>query len=190
MATPQAPAQDRGTARLFLALWPDAALRQALRDWRDSWQWPASAVLVPPQQLHLTLHFLGNLPAERLPELEQGLALRCEPFVLDLGRSQLWPHGIAVLEPAGPDAADAREALPRPLLQLHEALRLALDGLAVPTETRAYRPHITLARHAQSAVPPAQDPALRWQVDAYALVRAWPARPASPASYSVVRRYG
>jgi 2'-5' RNA ligase len=190
MATPDAQAQDSGTARLFLALWPDTALRQALGDWRDRWQWPACAVLVPPEQLHLTLHFLGNLPAGRLPELEQGLDLRCEPFVLDFGRSQLWPHGIAVLEPAGADAAAAREDLPRPLLQLHKALRLALKGLAVPTETRAYRPHITLARHAQAAVPPAQGPALRWQVDAYALVRAWPARPGSAGGYSVVRRYG
>jgi 2'-5' RNA ligase len=72
------------------------------------------------------------------------------------------------------------------MAQLHDALRQALTRLALPAENRAFRPHITLARHAQAAVPPTQGPALRWQVNAYALVRSWPGK---AGGYSVVRHY-
>ncbi|MEO6319080.1 MAG: RNA 2',3'-cyclic phosphodiesterase [Polaromonas sp.] len=159
MNTMQRPGGD--TARLFLALWPDDALRRALLWRRDAWLWPVSTVLVPPENFHLTLHFLGNVPISRLPELTElapGLGVPCEPFALSLGHAELWPHGIAVLKPDEPDEPDA---VPPPLAQLHEALQLALTRLALPTENRAYRPHITLARHAQAAVPPTRGPALR-----------------------------
>jgi RNA 2',3'-cyclic 3'-phosphodiesterase len=178
MNTTQRPGGD--TARLFLALWPDDALRRALLAWRDAWHWPASTVLVPPEHFHLTLHFLGNVPISRLPELTElapGLDVPCEPFALSLGHAGLWPHGIAVLQP---------DTLPPPLAQLHDALQLALTRLALPTENRAYRPHITLARHAQAAVPPAHGPVLRWPVHGYALVRSWPGK---TGGYSVVWRY-
>jgi len=181
MNTMQRPGGD--TARLFLALWPDDALRRALLGWRDAWHWPASTVLVPPEHFHLTLHFLGNVPISRLPELTElapGLGVPCKPFPLSLGHAGLWPHGIAVLQPDEPDA------VPPPLTQLHDALQLALTRLALPTENRAYRPHITLARHAQAAVPPTQGPVLRWPVDGYALVRSWPGK---TGGYSVIRRY-
>ncbi len=171
---------DNATARLFLALWPDDTLRQAVLVWRGAWHWPASAALVQPADLHLTLHFLGEVPTGRLPELAQGLAVPCTPFVLNLGHGALWPHGIAVLQAEDPDA------VPPPLVQLQGALAQALTGLAVPTDPRAFRPHITLARHAQAAVPPAQGPALQWQVAGYALVRSWPGK---TGGYSVVRRY-
>ena len=65
MNSPQPPGGE--TARLFLALWPDDALRRGLLAWRDAWQWPARAALVAPDDLHLTLHFLGGVPLVRLP---------------------------------------------------------------------------------------------------------------------------
>ena len=190
MNTTQAPVGD--TARLFLALWPDNALRLALLAWREAWHWPASAVLVPPEYFHLTLHFLGNVPVSRLPELTglaelaQGLGAPCEPFALNFGHGALWPHGIAVLQPGEPNLPARPDAVPPPLARLHHALLLALTRLALPTESRAFRPHITLARHAQTALPPAQGPALRWAIDGYALVRSWPEK---TGGYSVVRRY-
>ena len=178
MTTIQPTASD--TARLFLALWPDEALRLALVAWRDAWQWPASTVLVRAEDLHLTLHFLGNVPVNRLPELTQEAGPPCEPFELNLDHGELWPRGIAVLRQAEADV------VPPPLAQLHKALQRRLTRLALPTESRAFRPHITLARHAQAAAPPSQEPALRWQVNGYALVQSWPGK---SGGYSVVRRY-
>src|SRR4051794_25640433 len=101
------------TARLFIALWPDETIRGQLREWRDSVAWPGSASPTRTEQLHVTLHFLGGVPCERVPELADGLAVAFTPFELAFGRPELWHGGIAVLAP---------DALPEPLLTLHGAL--------------------------------------------------------------------
>jgi RNA 2',3'-cyclic 3'-phosphodiesterase len=166
-----------GTARLFLALWPDPTVRAALRQWRDGWTWPRAATPVHPDKLHLTLHFLGNIPVVRVPELVQGLGLPLRPFELSFGQARLWPHGIAVLEP------DA-DADPGPLLDLQASLGEALQRLAFQVEERQFRPHVTLARRANGATPPLQGPEIHWHVDRYALMESHPG-----AGYSVVRSY-
>ena len=167
------------TARLFLALWPSPRVRAALLDYRDAWHWDSQASLVKPEQLHLTLHFIGNVARYRLEPLIKGLAVPFKPFELKFGHSDLWRHGIAVLQP---------QAIPASLLQLHGALGLALQGLELPVEKReSFRPHITLARHAADTVPPAKESGLRWCVRGYTLVESC----REPAGrYRLVQRYG
>jgi 2'-5' RNA ligase len=164
------------TTRLFLALWPDPAVRAALRDWRDAWSWPPSATPVPTDKLHLTLHFLGNLPSLMVPDLVRGLAVPFSPFELSFGEAKLWPHGIAVLEPANE---------PEPLLALHAALGQALLGLGLQPEERKFRPHVTMARRAAGALVPVQGRAIDWKVDGYALVESTPGQ----GGYTVCQRY-
>jgi 2'-5' RNA ligase len=163
------------TTRLFLALWPDPAVRDALRAWRDLWNWPRGAGPVATDKLHLTLHFLGDQPSERLPELMEGFAVPFSPFQVELGVPTVWPGGIAVLEP---------ELAPRPLLQLHADLSQALLGLGLTPEARAYRPHVTMSRRANSATLASSGPAIAWQVDSYALVES------RKGGYTVLCRYG
>lgn len=173
MADPDVP-----TPRLFLALWPDAAARAALAGWRDHWTWPAGAVPTPTANLHLTLHFLGPVAVDRLPQLEAALALPAEPFALEFGRAELWPGGTAVVCPL---------AAPEPMLRLREALAVVLRRLALPVEERAFRPHVTLARKARHAAVPADGPALAWRVaNGFALVQSLPAG----QDYRVLRRFG
>lgn len=149
------------SARLFIALWPRPALRDALEAWRQQWHWNAGATPVPAERLHLTLRFLGAVPRERLPALREALRLPFAPFALALGRPALWPGGIAVIEP---------EPLPAPLCQLHAALGEAVQSLALPTDARAFRPHVTIASRAVSATLPAAGPGLSWQVREFALI--------------------
>jgi 2'-5' RNA ligase len=163
------------TTRLFLALWPDPAVRDALRTWRDLWSWPRGASPVATDKLHLTLHFLGDQPTERLPELMEGFAVPFSPFQVELGAPTVWSGGIAVLEP---------ETVPPPLLQLHADLSQALLGLGLTPEARAYRPHVTMSRRANSATLTANGPAIAWQVDSYALVES------RMGGYTVLCRYG
>ncbi len=165
------------TARLFLALWPTEPVRRALLVGRDSWQWSRHAGRVPPQNLHLTLHFLGEIARTRVPELIEGLAVPVTSFELMLARLAGWPNGFAVWEPA---------ACPAELTRLHDALGRALVRLAVPLETRAYRPHVTLARRARDAVAPQMQPRLTWPVDRYALVESCPS---ASRHYKVLRMY-
>jgi 2'-5' RNA ligase len=146
-------------------LWPDAGVRDAIAAWSDQWQWNSTARRVRPGQLHLTLHFLGEVARARLPPLREALALPFAPFTLRLARPALWRGGIAVLEP---------ERVPRRLHQVHFALAEALRRIALPVEDRPWRPHVTLARQAVSAVPPEHGPTLRWQVRGYALVESHP----------------
>ena len=152
------------TLRLFTALWPPPAVRDALLALRNRWQWPAGAAPVDPSKLHVTLHFIGSIDASRVPALVDGLAVPMAPADLqvDPARQRVWPGGIAVLELEVPDA----------LRRLHATLAQALARLGMPLETRPWRPHVTFARKAVGAVPvTGRDPCASWRVDGYALVR-------------------
>ncbi len=166
------------TARLFLALWPDDGVRAAIAAHRDTWPWPAKAAPMRPEKLHLTLHFLGDVPRDRLPELRDALRIPLTPFTLHLGEPECWPHGIAVLRPL-----DA----PPPLIALRNALADVLHRLDLPVEARPYRPHITLARRAFDTPPPAPPGPIEWPVHDYVLVES---EPDARRTYTVLARYG
>ena len=168
---------DRLTQRLFTALWPAPSLRAALAQWQGTWDWPRQAARVEADRLHATLHFLGDVPARRVPELTGALAVPFEPFELELGVAGVWPNGVAVVEPL---------ATPPALAGLHARLGDVLRRLELPVDTRPYRPHVTLARRAHAAKPPLEGPALRWRVDdGYVLVRSLP----GGAGYEVIGRF-
>jgi 2'-5' RNA ligase len=157
------PAPDVAELRLFLALWPAAGFLPELLAHADSWSWPAQARRTRPERLHVTLHFIGNVAAARLPALREGLAV---PWTggdeLTLDRATVWPGGIAVVE--------ATQAPPS-LAQLHARLADRLRALELPVESRPWRPHVTLACKAFGAKPPAFTP-LHWRAaPGYALVR-------------------
>jgi 2'-5' RNA ligase len=165
------------TTRLFLALWPAPPERHALAAWRDAWHWPHSATPVRDNKLHVTLHFLGNQPSDRVPEFVQGFGVPFSPFHLEFGVPKLWPHGVAVLEPyEEPDA----------LLQLHARLAQALVGLGLTPEERSFRPHVTLARRAAHAGLPSSGPPILWDIRRYALVES---RPGNGGGYTVLQYY-
>ncbi|MCK7500809.1 MAG: RNA 2',3'-cyclic phosphodiesterase [Comamonadaceae bacterium] len=107
----------RPHARLFLALWPDAAARAALVAWQHAWHWPPGVARVVPQRLHLTLHFIGDVDESRLDALGSALALPFEPFELAFGTPQQWHGGLALAVP---------DAVPEGLLGLHARLGDAL----------------------------------------------------------------
>ena len=164
-----------GTVRLFTALWPDATVRARLVALRDAWHWPPGARPVADANLHATLHFIGSFRRDRLEALCHVLDMvAIEPMQLELTGTDVWRGGIAV-------ALFAAE--PR-LLALQGRLGAALTGLGVGIDPRPYRPHVTLARKATRAQPPAVLPSLAWRVNGFALVE-------SPGGgYEVVATWG
>jgi 2'-5' RNA ligase len=68
-----------GSACLFIALWPGPEVRDALAAWSGQWHWHAAARWVPAERLHLILHFLGDVPRERLPALGEALSVPFAP---------------------------------------------------------------------------------------------------------------
>ncbi len=173
MTTPGPP-----TLRLFLALWPAAEVRGALEAHARSWAWPPAARRTPGAEWHITLHFLGQVAQERLAALRAALDLRWAGCELSLDRAQVWPGGIAVLE-AG--------TVPAELAALHAALAERLRALQLPVEPRRWRPHVTFARKAAGARPPAAFAPLRWPAaPGYALVQSV----GNGGGYRTVQRFG
>ena len=150
-------------ARLFLALWPDAAVREQLLRLQAAWPWPPGAALTPPERLHLTLHFIGDVERGRIPELAAGLqAVVVEPVQCLLDHAELWPGGVAVL---------GARAVPAPLARLQRTLRETAERvLGVAGERRRFRPHVTLARKAQRMAVPGMPLAVAWTAARCALV--------------------
>lgn len=174
-AVPRTKAAD--AARLFLALWPDAATRRAIVDVAGAWRWPAGARRVAPAKLHATLHFLGAVACDRVATIAEGLevdALRC---VLRLDAAVGWPRGIAVIEASQP---------PEALRALHAALAQRLRALGIAVESRRWRAHVTLARDATAAAAPERFDPIDWPLDGYALVESVAG---ARAAYRVLRRY-
>jgi 2'-5' RNA ligase len=167
------------TVRVFLALWPDVAARARLAACRDAWHWPQGARLVSDVDLHLTLHFIGALARSRLDALKAGLAdVPTAGFSLSMRDGEVWRGGIAVLR---------ANSSPLALVALHERLGRSLDGLGIDFDTRPFAPHVTLARKARGARPPATTDSVEWAAEGFALIES--ARVAT-ARYRVVRRFG
>ena len=165
-------------ARLFVALWPDAAVRARLAAHRDAWRWPPGARLVDAANLHVTLHYIGGFARADIAALCDRLApVRAPRFDVHAASTAVWRGGIAVLGLAS-DAA---------LAALHAEIGGVLRGFGVALDERPYAPHVTLARRAARAEAPPGLPALDWQADGFVLVESCPG---PPADYRVLARWG
>jgi 2'-5' RNA ligase len=154
------------TARLFIGVWPAPETLRGLEACRNACQWPAGARPTPTANMHLTLHFIGQVERAAVPALVEALKGSCPRTTLSFSDAAIdvWPDGVAVLLPA---------KVPEPLLDLHARLGKALQSRGHVVEQRPWRPHITLARRAVGAVVPAPPlgslvPA-DWPVCSYAL---------------------
>lgn len=151
------------THRLFFALWPTEALRSALADRVATLAPPGTGRAQRPDQLHLTLEFLGAVPVARLQAVrDAAAAVRGEPMELVLDALEYWrrPRVLCLV---------ARE-LPPALAALVHALRSELGARGFQPECRPYRAHLTLAR--KVGQPPgvaAVDP-VRWPATDFVLV--------------------
>jgi 2'-5' RNA ligase len=126
------------THRLFVALRPPRPIRAALiaamhgisgTRWQDD------------EQLHLTLRFIGEVDRHRAEDIAAALGGLHAPAIpariagVGLFERQGRPHMVwAGVEPHAPLAA------------LHRKVDQALARVGVAPETRAFVPHITLAR--------------------------------------------
>jgi RNA 2',3'-cyclic 3'-phosphodiesterase len=169
------PHSAPGQMRLFLALMPSTRTQRAIVRWCDAWQWAPGARRTRSERLHLTLHFLGDVPAALLPVLRAQLHVDADPFTLRLGAPNFFNRATAVLEPLD---------IPPALANLHAALAQALARCGVRSVRGAFRPHITLARDAAGSRPPDAPLHIAGRVREYMLIRS-DLQP--PATYHVER---
>lgn len=95
-----------------------------------------------PDQLHLTLRFIGEADDAAMARLRAALAaIRCPPLTLRVGGVGTFPP-----PPAPPKILWAGVAPEVELLDLHQQVEHAVIGCGFQPERRGWQPHITLAR--------------------------------------------
>ena len=124
--------------RLFAALRPPAAIRAVLLDtmggvpharWQDD------------DQLHVTLHFIGEVETPQAEDVAAALAGVSAPAMMArIAGVGSFDHSLW----AGVAPHD-------PLVALHRKIVQALARVGIAPDRRAYLPHITLARMPRSA---------------------------------------
>ena len=135
-----------------------AAFKKEFPDVRASW--------VKPENLHVTLKFVGDADDDQIEKLSSLLANAFEgtrPFTVALGSPSAF--GKRVLSVAIEDETDS-------LSRINESLETACERVGFARETRSFKPHLTLARirdergtsdliskHAETQIEPVE-----WQV--------------------------
>jgi 2'-5' RNA ligase len=138
--------------RLFIAIeLPEAVLKAVSRFQTDLKKVipPRAARWARPEGTHLTLKFLGDVPADRLPELSEALRRAAgghHPLQLSVQGSGCFPNldrpRVVWLGVAGELEA---------LRSLQGGVEQQIAPLGFPPEERGFNPHLTLARTAQGA---------------------------------------
>lgn len=151
--------------RVFFAIWPDSAERNALAAWQAPLKKLCGGRAMRPDTLHLTLVFMGEVAQQRLDELRAAAQeISGEPFELSLDTARYWRHNRIVHA--------APEQTPVALNRLAEALTASLRKHGFRLDERRYVAHVTLLRDAkwnETALPPM--PAVTWRAREYVLVQ-------------------
>lgn len=130
------------TLRTFVGVRLPASpeLRSVLRS-LAAMNWPVAAV--SPDEMHVTLKFLGDTPTDQLEVIQQqiGQAVAGQtPFAVRLEGVGAFPNVDR------PSVLWVGLMNAEPLETLAERLDAALEPLGFPRESRPFHPHLTLAR--------------------------------------------
>jgi 2'-5' RNA ligase len=123
--------------RLFLGLPIPSELAQAFIHLTRAIELPKGR-RIAPENLHLTLVFLGEVAEPTLARIEQELSeLNFAPFQIKLTSLNTFPRGGVLFAEVEPT---------RPLLQLQAKVAASMARCGFAPEDRPYHPHLTLAR--------------------------------------------
>jgi 2'-5' RNA ligase len=141
------------SARVFWAI-PFEPSPQITQVFADLARWRSSLKIVRPEQLHLTLKFLGDTPTEQIDAIAAaGLSTVREtvPAIACRGLGVFPPRGRPNVLWAGLERVDE-------LFRLAADIDAAMTALGFAPERRAFNPHLTLARFRS----PPPRPMQRW----------------------------
>jgi 2'-5' RNA ligase len=151
--------------RLFYAVWPDAPARSALAVAAVDAARRAGGRPTRTANLHLTLAFVGAVPAGRLDALRAAGAAaaaaadRCTLVLDHLGTFRdtgtVW-LGASIAPPA--------------LVGLAAALGERLGDAGLRVERRVFRPHVTVARRCAQRLAGDLPAPIRWAIETLTLV--------------------
>ena len=166
--------------RLFFAAWPPATAAAALYRYAAEIATTTGGRVMRAENLHVTLAFLGDIAAERLPVVVgagRGVPTHAHRLPIDAARYRARSR-LLWAEPQ--DSPPALEALVA-------ALAHTLTAAGFTLERRRFAAHVTLIRNAgkPGKLPPL--PEIDWPVAEFTLVRSAPS--AEGSRYEIVERF-
>ena len=172
--------RDNKDLRIFFALWPDAVIREQLSNASNSIPVERPARRVPDYNLHLTLHFIGNVYQDQLVCMQQQASLvEAEGFELDIDcQGHFSKPRVAWL---GCSGIPARCGI--------FTINWGKAWVIVITNPSCgvYHPHITVARKIKSIAACGDFEPMRWRVENFVLVESRSI--ASGVKYRVIDSY-
>ena len=168
------------THRLFLALWPDALLRDKISAYiKQASLTQPSGKPVNKQNLHITLRYIGAVNKLQLACIRGVMEkISLTPFELQLDYQSCWSR---------PQVAwMGCHKVPKALSLLVSDIESALNECGFAPELRPYVPHLTFKRKIKH-IPTIDIPPIAWPIDAFVLVHS----ESSPegVSYRVLNRW-
>ena len=149
--------------RLFFALWPDDGLRGRLGALAADLARRGEGKPVPAAKVHMTLAFLGEVPAERVSAAVDA-ASRVKGGAFDFVLDEVGAFRSAHVAWIG--SASGHPALTK--LQSGLAAELRHEGFEL--ESRAFAAHVTLARRILRPIGRQAVEPIDWEVRGFALV--------------------
>ncbi len=154
--------------RLFLALWPNDAVRSACTDVARKlrMRMQPSGRAIPSEQLHMTLVFLGNsVSADAEARLRELVGqVRVTPFHLSLDHASCFRDNRVYWW------LGCRNS-PAELTTLHGELRDAAHRSGITPDRARFVPHVTLQRDAGMPLPQTPVTPIGWDADTIVLAR-------------------
>lgn len=150
--------------RLFFAFWPDEGVRAHLAHWSRELHAVCGGRPTLPQNLHVTLAFLGSVEDARVAEVERAageIAPRAATLVLD--KPGYWKHNRIAWAGA--------TVVPAGLQALVAELRSALERSQIGFDKKGFVSHVTLLRDAREPQAMPELAPIEWRLDGFALVQ-------------------
>ena len=175
------------TSRVFFALVPPSGIRETLGELSARTAQRFHGRAVPPENIHMTLAFIGAWPLARLSCLvDVGARVGAQKMELVLDTLGAFRRaGVAWIGVSTP---------PPGLMHLASALATSLATSGVPIEARRFHPHLTLARRCHGAHAVETAGPYRWVADQVTLLesetRAEGPRYSPLASWPLMQREG
>lgn len=147
--------------RLFFALWPDQATRAKIDQLNQS-LFCKHLKKVRPDNLHVTLAFMGRVDEKTEREIRQSIPdITAEPITIFFDQLTSWSDaGVLCL---------TTSKQPQQIINLVEQLKIVIGAYGVELDSRPYTAHVTLARKAQPNPTTILTP-ICWHAMSFALV--------------------
>ena len=166
--------------RLFFALWPDLNVRQAINQLSQPVMQGINGKIIPHENWHITLAFLGNVDMPTKQCMQQVAAtVQGSRFSLSLDQLGYWPKPriLWIGTSQTPDA----------LHNLVTNLTTVLQGCGYCPDTRPFQIHLTLMRKATRIKTLLPITPVAWSVEDFCLVRS--VTDSNGARYEVIARW-